>query len=72
MALVPATSEAPERAEFLVAKAEAARLAGALDQAGDSLRQALQFYQDRRMAPLAERTRAMLASLPGQRATLKP
>jgi tetratricopeptide (TPR) repeat protein len=72
VALVPATSEAPERAEFLVAKAEAARLAGALDQARDSLRQALQFYQDRRMAPLAERTRAMLASLPGQRATLKP
>src|SRR5262249_17361144 len=62
------SAAAPERAEFLVAQAEVSRLAGALDQAEDSLRQALQFYEDRRMVPLAERTRAMLASLPGQRA----
>jgi len=68
VALVPATVDAPERAEFLVATAEVARLAGAPGQAEASLRRALQFYQDRRMVPLAERTRAMLASLTGQRA----
>jgi tetratricopeptide (TPR) repeat protein len=72
VALVPATVDAPERAEFLVAKAEVARLAGALDQAEDSLRQALQFYENRRMVPLTGRTRAILAGLPGQRAGLKP
>ena len=44
------------------------RLAGALDQAEDSLRRALQFYQDRRMVLLAERTRALLASLTRQTA----
>ena len=60
--LVPATSDAPERAEFLVAQAEVARLAGALDRAEAGLRRALQFYQDRRMTALAERTRALLAS----------
>jgi tetratricopeptide (TPR) repeat protein len=64
--LVPAT---PERAEFLVAQAEVHRLAGALDQAEASLRQALQFYQDRRMVVLAERTGALLASLATQRHT---
>jgi tetratricopeptide (TPR) repeat protein len=72
VALVPATSEAPERAEFLVAQAEVARFAGALDQAEASLKRALQFYQDRRMLALAGRTRAMLASLPGQRGTPRP
>ena len=72
VALVPATVDAPERAEFLVAQAEVSRLAGALDQAADSLRRALQFYEDRRMVPLAGRTRALLASLTGQHATLKP
>ena len=65
VALIPARSGAPQRAEFLVAKAEVSRLAGALDQAEDSLRQALQFYEDRRMVQLAERTRALLASLTG-------
>jgi ATP/maltotriose-dependent transcriptional regulator MalT len=63
VAQVPATCEAPERAEFLVAQAEVARLAGALDQAEAGLRRALRFYQDRRMVALAERTRALLASL---------
>ena len=72
VALIPARSGAPERAEFLVAQAEVARLAGAVDQAEAGLRRALQFYQDRRMVVLAERTRALLASLPGQHATLKP
>ena len=68
MALVPATCDAPERAEFLVAQAEVARLAGTLDQAEAGLRRALQFYQDRRMVPLAGRTRALLASLTRQTA----
>ena len=68
VALVPATSDAPERAEFLVAQAEVSRLAGAPGQAEASLRRALQFYQDRRMVPLAERTRALLASLTRQTA----
>lgn len=53
---------------FLVAKAEVSQLAGALDQAEDSLRWALRFY-DRQMVLLAERTRAMLASLAAQRRT---
>ena len=68
MTLIPATYDGPERAEFLVAQAEVSRLAGALDQAEASLRQALQFYQDRRMVVLAERTRALLASLTRQTA----
>ena len=68
VALVPATCDAPERAEFLVAQAEVARLAGAVDQAEAGLRRALQFYQDRRMVALAERTRALLASLTRQTA----
>jgi predicted ATPase len=66
VALVPATSGAPQRAEFLVAQAEVARLAGALGQAEASLRHALQFYQDRRMVALAERTRSLLAGLTRQ------
>jgi hypothetical protein len=37
-----------------VAKAEVARLAGALGEAEASLRWALQFYQGRQMVPLAE------------------
>ena len=68
VALVPATCDAPERAEFLVAQAEVSRLAGSLEQAEGSLRRALQFYQDRRMVVLAERTRALLASLTRQAA----
>jgi predicted ATPase/DNA-binding SARP family transcriptional activator len=67
VALLPATADAPERAEFLVAKAEVSQLAGALDEAEDSLRRALQFYNDRRMVLLAERTHALLTSLAAQR-----
>src|SRR5207248_9509252 len=63
VALVPEPSDAPERAEFLVAPAEVARLAGALGEAEASLRRALRFYQDRRMVVLAERARVLLASL---------
>ena len=60
---IPATCDAPERAEYLVAQAEVARLAGAVDRAEAGLRRALQFYEDRRMVALGERTRALLASL---------
>jgi tetratricopeptide (TPR) repeat protein len=66
VALIPARSDAAERAEFLVAQAEVLQLAGALDEAEASLRQALQFYERRRMVALAERTRAALASLADQ------
>jgi predicted ATPase len=69
VALVPATCDAPERAEFLVAQAEVARLAGAPDQAKARLRRALQFYGDRRVVALAERTRALLATLATQSRT---
>jgi tetratricopeptide (TPR) repeat protein len=63
VALIPATAGWPQRAEFLVAKAEVSQLAGAVDKAEESLREALQFYEERRMVLLAERTRALLASL---------
>ena len=65
--LVPATHECAEWAEFLVAQAEVHRLAGALDQAEASLRRALQFYEDRRIVPLAAQARTLLASLTTQR-----
>jgi predicted ATPase/DNA-binding XRE family transcriptional regulator len=68
-ALVSPTSYAALFAEVLVAKAEVNRLAGARDQAEASLRQALAIYQDRRAAPLAERTRAALASLAARTGT---
>src|SRR5262249_2795631 len=68
VALVPAMCEAPERAEFLVAQAGAARLAGAPGQAEAVLRRALQFYQVRRMVSHADRTRALLTSLTRQTA----
>ena len=72
VALIPPTLGPPWLAEFLMARAEVSQLAGALDQAEADLRRALQIYQDRRIVPLAGRTRALLASLTGQRATLKP
>jgi tetratricopeptide (TPR) repeat protein len=62
-ALVSPTSYAALLAEVLVAKAEVNRLAGAPDQAEASLRTALGIYHDRRAVPLAERTRAAMASL---------
>src|SRR5262249_37942983 len=68
VALVPATCEAPERAEFLVAQAEVSRLAGALDQAEAGLRRTLQFYQERRRVVRAERPRTLLAGPPSQTA----
>jgi len=69
VALVPVAYDGPARAESLVAQAEVAQLAGALDQAEASLRQALEFYEDRRMVPFAEQVRALLASLAEQRST---
>jgi predicted ATPase/DNA-binding SARP family transcriptional activator len=68
MALVPAAAAASELAEYLLDQAEVAQLAGQFDQADASLRKALKIYQSRRIAPLAERTRAMLARLDEQRA----
>jgi predicted ATPase/DNA-binding SARP family transcriptional activator len=65
VALIPLPAPSYLLAEFLVAKAEVSRLAGAPGQAEASLRQALQFYEGRRAVPLAERTRALLASLTG-------
>jgi len=61
--LIPATVDPPERAEFLLAKAEVSRLDGALDEAEACARRALRFYEDRQMVPLAEQTRALLDSL---------
>jgi predicted ATPase/DNA-binding SARP family transcriptional activator len=64
--LIPATVDPPERAEFLLAQAEVARLRGALDQAEACALRALRFYQDRQMVPLAKRTRALLDTLATQ------
>jgi tetratricopeptide (TPR) repeat protein len=61
--LYPATVDPPERAEFLLAKAEVSRLHGALDEAEACARRALQFYEDRQMVPLAARARALIDSL---------
>ena len=68
LTLIPATTRAPRLAEVLVAQAEVSLLAGVLSEAEASLRRALQLYEDRRVVPLAERTRALLASLVKQRA----
>jgi tetratricopeptide (TPR) repeat protein len=67
LAQIPATSFDPLLGDVLTAKADVSRLAGAPGDAETSLRRALQLYEDRRMTPLAERTRALLASLAGQR-----
>jgi predicted ATPase/DNA-binding SARP family transcriptional activator len=69
LAQIPATSLDPLLGEVLTAKAEVSRLAGAPGDAETSLRTALQFYEDRRMTPLAERARALLASLAAQSCT---
>ena len=66
LAQIPATSFDPLLGEVLTAKAEVLRLAGAPGDAETSLRRALQLFEDRRMTPLAERVRALLASLAEQ------
>jgi class 3 adenylate cyclase len=62
-ALVSPTSWAALQADTLLARAEVDRLAGAPEQAEDSLREVLRIYQDRHAAPLAEQAAAALASL---------
>lgn len=52
-----------------MAQAEVSRLAGALDEAEGSLRRAVQFCENRRMVPLAEQVRDLLASLAEQSRT---
>jgi predicted ATPase/DNA-binding SARP family transcriptional activator len=69
LAQIPATSFDPVLGETLTAKAEVLRLAGAPCDAETSLRRALQLFEDRRMTPLAERIRALLASLAAQSRT---
>jgi predicted ATPase len=66
LAQIPATSFDPILGETLTAKAEVLRLAGAPGDAETSLRRALQLFEDRRMTPLAERARDLLASLAEQ------
>jgi predicted ATPase/DNA-binding SARP family transcriptional activator len=66
-ALIAPTSWTVMQAEMLEASAEVSRLAGAPAEAAASLRKALEIYQDRRAVPLAERTRAALASLTAER-----
>jgi predicted ATPase/transcriptional regulator with XRE-family HTH domain len=72
LAQIPPTSSAPLLGEVLTAKAEVLRLAGAPGDAETSLRRALQLFEDRRMTPLAERTRALLAGLTAQRRPQPP
>ena len=66
LAQIPATSFDPLLGDVLIAKADVLRLAGAPGDAETSLRRALQLYEDRRMTPLADRARAMLASIAEQ------
>jgi tetratricopeptide (TPR) repeat protein len=67
LAQMPATFFDPLLGDVLTAKAEVLRLAGAPGDAETSLRRALQLFEDRRMTPLAERTRTLLAGLTAQR-----
>jgi predicted ATPase/DNA-binding SARP family transcriptional activator len=62
-ALAAPTSWPAMHAEVLAAQAEVYQLAGAREEAADSLRKALRIYEERRASALAERTRAALASL---------
>jgi predicted ATPase/DNA-binding SARP family transcriptional activator len=65
-ALIAPTTWADLQAEILIAKAEISKFAGAPAEAAASLREALRFYEDRRVVPLADQTRAALASLPAE------
>lgn len=58
------TSKSALLAEMMLARAEVSRLAGAAAESASSLQQALQIYQQRGAAPLADRVRAMLADGP--------
>jgi len=63
VALIRPTSRAALLAEMLIGQAEISRLAGAPARSALILRQALQIYQQRGAAPLADRVRSMLAGL---------
>jgi predicted ATPase/DNA-binding SARP family transcriptional activator len=63
VAAVSGTSSGTLLAGVLVARAEVSRLAGAPAQAEASLREALRIYEEGQATPLADRTRAALASL---------
>jgi predicted ATPase/DNA-binding SARP family transcriptional activator len=63
VALIRPTSRAALLAEMLIGQAEIARLAGAPARSALILQQALQIYQQRGAAPLADRVRSMLAGL---------
>jgi len=65
-ALLPPTASPLARATVHEGRAEVERLAGAPGQAAARLRAALQIYEDRRAAALAERARTALASLAAQ------
>jgi len=62
-ALVSQTSDAVLLAQTFMDKAEVNRLAGAYDQAAASMHAALRIYEDKHVAPLAERAKAALANL---------
>lgn len=62
-ALMAATSWAVFHAAMLTAKAEVNRLAGALDEAAESLRAALRIYEDRHAVSLAEQSQVALDEL---------
>jgi predicted ATPase len=69
MALASETTYAALQAEMLMAKAEVSQLAGAPGPAAESLRAALQIYEDRHAAPLAEQAKTALARLTAQPGT---
>ena len=62
-ALAAPTSWPAMHAEVLIAQAEVSELAGAREEAADSLRTALRLYEERQASALAAQTRATLASL---------
>jgi tetratricopeptide (TPR) repeat protein len=62
VALVSQTGWGSLTGEVLVGKAEVSQLAGMVNEAEDSLQQALKLYESRRAEPLAKRTRALLTS----------
>ncbi len=63
LAMIPLPAYAQLWAQMLVAKAEVLQHSHADEEAGDCLRQALGFYTERHVVPLAERIRSALASL---------
>jgi predicted ATPase/DNA-binding SARP family transcriptional activator len=62
-AIVSGTAFAAVFGDVLLAKAEVQRLAGALDDAAETLRTALRLYEERKAVPLVDQVQAMLAGL---------